>query len=166
MEVSTVNGSIRAAGLRGGDFSTVNGSVQLAVGHLDPGARLAVSSVNGSVSVVLPEDVGASLRVSTVNGRVSCAFPVDSGDGARHGLRGVIGGGGASVDISSVNGAVSILRPSAVAARIRVLSGGARPCREVSLNLASGDARADVPAGAMDAMGDPPPARSIPIDPL
>ena len=166
VEASNVNGSTSAAGLRGGEFSTVNGSIHVAVGHLDPGARLRVSSVNGSVSVVLPEDVGATVRVSTVNGRVSCAFPLVAEGGFGRGLRGVIGAGGGSVEVSSVNGSVSILRPSTAAAGGRAPSVGARLRQAASLVLVHGDGGSGGSRAMIDAADAESPARAIPIDPL
>jgi DUF4097 and DUF4098 domain-containing protein YvlB len=111
VDATTVNGAIHATGLREGKLTTVNGSVHASVDKFDADSHLTVSTVNGSVAILLPKDAGASVNVSTVNGQVSCDFPIkieaDKGFFG-HSLTGVIGPGGGSVKVSTVNGSVHL----------------------------------------------------------
>jgi DUF4097 and DUF4098 domain-containing protein YvlB len=109
VDATTVNGSIRASGLHEGTFRTVNGSIQAGVVQFGSAANLAASTVNGSVTLILPKNVGARVRASTVNGRISCGFPIEADDGIlRSSLTGVIGAGGGSIYARTVNGAVRL----------------------------------------------------------
>jgi hypothetical protein len=109
VDASTVNGAIHATGLREGKLTTVNGSVHAAVEKFDADAHLAVSTVNGSVAIVLPNDVSANVNISTVNGHISCDLPIKVETGLLgHSFTGVIGPGGGSIKVSTVNGSVHL----------------------------------------------------------
>jgi hypothetical protein len=108
-DVTTVNGAIRATGLREGAFKTVNGSIHAEVDHFDSAAHLTATTVNGSVAILLPKDVGANVHASTVNGGISCDFPIEADNGVfGHNLHGNIGPGGGSIRVTTVNGAVHL----------------------------------------------------------
>jgi len=87
-EVTTTNGSvegrIRATAPRGGRVETVNGGVTLS---LDPRARLRVEAEN-------------------VNGGIRCELP--GLQPAKHALRGDLNGGGRTLVVETVNGAVAL----------------------------------------------------------
>jgi DUF4097 and DUF4098 domain-containing protein YvlB len=112
VDVSTVNGAIRATGLGAAAWlNTVNGSVRVSFTTLQPDQQLSFKTVNGGVTVGLPQDAGLQLRASVVNGHVNCDFPLTLGgkcDG--HSLNGTIGDGRASLEAESVNGSVDIER--------------------------------------------------------
>jgi len=87
-EVTTTNGSvegrIRATAPQGGRVETVNGGVTL---YLDPRARLRVEAEN-------------------VNGGIRCELP--GLQPAKHALRGDLNGGGRTLVVETVNGAVAL----------------------------------------------------------
>jgi len=126
---STVNGSIDANGLKSDvTGTTVNGSVDVTTSgsarattvngsiHADMdravwpnGARF--TTVNGEVTLRLPAAVNADVRLSTVNGGIKSDFPVTIGNepGPKH-AEGVFGAGGQRLDVTTVNGGISLLR--------------------------------------------------------
>ena len=111
VNASTVNGSIEATRL-GADarLQTVNGGLTVSFDALVPTQRISLETVNGGITVKLPKNAGVSVDASVVNGGVSCDFPITlSGGGVhRHSLHGAIGGGGASLHASSVNGGIHL----------------------------------------------------------
>jgi len=111
LRVSTVNGSVHIRDAGGEvEASTVNGSIEAQLGALADG-RYRFSSTNGSVSLWLPASAGGELEAQTVNGSVTTDFPVTlSGKMSRKHLRARIGDGGASFEISTVNGSINLHR--------------------------------------------------------
>ena len=79
-------------------------------GAAAPSSRNRVSSTNGSVRVTLPRDVAADVEASTVNGSVHCDFELDGGHSSRRKVEGRIGGGGARLELQTVNGSATIDR--------------------------------------------------------
>ena len=72
---------------------------------------LAFKSVNGSITLALPADTSAELQATTVNGSISTDFPVSSSGAVnKRQLRGTIGSGGRTLEISTVNGSVTLKR--------------------------------------------------------
>lgn len=111
VHASLVNGRVAARGLRGdAELSTVNGSVEVELSELDPSRTVELSSVNGMVEVTVPGYVGADVEASTVHGRIENDFGIEVERGKYVGsnMRGALGGGGARVKLSSVNGSVSL----------------------------------------------------------
>jgi DUF4097 and DUF4098 domain-containing protein YvlB len=90
VEASTVNGSITAQGAAVGD-----------------GVRY--SSVNGSITITLPEATGAELDLSTVNGKIPTEHPVTlDGTISRRRVKATMGKGGPTIKASTVNGSVTV----------------------------------------------------------
>jgi hypothetical protein len=126
---NTVNGSVRAHGLTGrlaahtvngeceietagsGEASTVNGSVHAVIGRADANDDLAFRTVNGSVTLSLPDGLDATVSGSTVNGGIHSDFP-SSTSGSRGPRRfdATLGRGGAKVGASTVNGSIRFQR--------------------------------------------------------
>jgi hypothetical protein len=109
VNLSTVNGRIRASGL-GADaqLDTVNGSITAEFDTFKAGQILKAKSVNGGCEFTLPKDAAAQVDTSTVNGSTRCAFPITLEKSSRRSLRGTIGGGGATLKVSTVNGSIAI----------------------------------------------------------
>jgi hypothetical protein len=125
----TVNGSIDAEGLQGdADGTTVNGSVDISTtgsarattvnGSINASMDRAVwpngakfTTVNGGVTVRLPAVLNADVRLSTVTGGIQSDFPLNiaTDPGPKH-AEGVLGGGGQRLDVTTVNGSISLLR--------------------------------------------------------
>lgn len=108
-EVTTVNGSVELQTAGEGRATTVNGAVDVKLGRTDGRGGLQFTTVNGDVSVTVPDGLGAELEASTVNGSIETDFPVTVRGklGKRH-LRGQIGGGGRELRLETVNGDIAI----------------------------------------------------------
>lgn len=128
---STVNGQVSADGLGGdadlssvnGDISvnaagvvqatTVNGSIDASSGKNSWQGELKFSTVNGGITLRVPDGLNADLRASTVNGRITTDFPVTvTGSMSPRSLKGRIGTGGRDLDMETVNGSIEIRKKS------------------------------------------------------
>jgi DUF4097 and DUF4098 domain-containing protein YvlB len=69
-----------------------------------------LSSVNGSLALVLPSDAKAEVEASTVSGGIDDDFGlhVRHHQFVGHDLRGELGGGGTRIQVSNVNGHIEI----------------------------------------------------------
>ena len=111
VKVEAVNGSIDARGLAGpGEFETVNGPIKVAYASLAARPEISLDTVNGSSTLTLPADAAFELDADTVNGNIRCDFPITLEKSGRHELNGTVNGGGAKVELESVNGGLSIER--------------------------------------------------------
>lgn len=105
----TVNGSVRASGRGVVRGETVNGSLFASLGRADWTGDLGCSTVNGSITVELPEDANAEVRASTVNGGITSDFPLSvKGKWGPKTARGTLGSGGRNLDLETVNGAIRL----------------------------------------------------------
>lgn len=108
----SVNGRIEASGLAANTrLKTVNGQISASFVKTVSGQRIRLETVNGEIAVKLPDNAGAALKASVLNGHITTDFPLgdDSKVRART-VKGTIGDGRASLEISSVNGQVKINR--------------------------------------------------------
>lgn len=97
----------------GGDIrgETANGEVTIDLdGDRWDGAGLDVKTVNGDVSIRLPERYSAELETGTVNGEVTADFPITSERRLGRRLATTLGGGGARIRAMTTNGTVTIRR--------------------------------------------------------
>jgi hypothetical protein len=109
VDVDTVNGSIEATGLAsGGRFDSVNGSIQVSFVRVGPRDQIKLDTVNGSCTATLPHDAAFTLKADSLNGRIRCDFPITLGKSGHRHLKGSVNGGGATVVLDSVNGALAI----------------------------------------------------------
>lgn len=108
--LKTTNGKIEAEGLKGSvDARTTNGSISVVIQHFRDDDQLDLSTTNGSIKLSLPSDVAADIKASTVNGSIRTDFPLKvQGRISRKRLNGEINGGGGMIDLSTVNGSISI----------------------------------------------------------
>lgn len=112
-EISAVNGSVKATNLRGtAKLSTVNGTTNADFERLQPGDKIDLSTVNGSVNLTIPSDANATVKADTVNGSIKNDFglPVRKGKYVGKDLYGKIGSGETNIKLNSVNGGLSVLR--------------------------------------------------------
>ena len=73
------------------------------------GDGVRYSSVNGSITITLPEATGAELDLSTVNGKISTEHPVTlDGTISRRRVKATMGKGGPPIRASTVNGSVTV----------------------------------------------------------
>ena len=109
VSVSTVNGDINFSTSSFGDAATVNGSIRGAMGSAQWTDKLELRSVNGGISLDLPADTSADVIAATVNGAIETDFPIAvTGRVQPRRLTGVIGGGGRTLAIETVNGSVTL----------------------------------------------------------
>lgn len=113
VDVSTVNGSITVATTGLASAKTVNGSITASVGRTDWDGALEFSTVNGAITVHLPEHANTTVRARTVNGGITTDFPlVVQGRMDHRQLDATIGSGGRALDLKTVNGAIRLKRLS------------------------------------------------------
>ena len=111
VEVKTVNGSATFSTTGGGRASTVNGSIRGEMGRADWSDTLAMSTVNGSITLTLPPTLSTEVRASTVNGDLTADFPMTlQGRISRRRIEGTIGGGGRLLSLETVNGSITLKR--------------------------------------------------------
>ncbi len=129
--VETVNGSVNISGVSGkvvaesvnGDLevsdlagdvglSTVNGSIEAEFTRLEDQQRVNMETVNGRVSIDLPENANADISADTLNGGINASdFGLETEKGfVGSDLNGKIGNGGARLNIDTVNGSIKIRR--------------------------------------------------------
>jgi hypothetical protein len=110
--LTTVNGSVTFSTTGGGRASTVNGSIRGAMGRADWSNALAMSAVNGSITLTLPPDLSTTdVKATTVNGDINSDFPMTlTGRVSRRRVEGTIGGGGRLLSLDSVNGSITLKR--------------------------------------------------------
>lgn len=112
-KASAVNGQVKAMNLRGtAILSTVNGTTEADFDGVQSNSKISLSTVNGSVNLLVPSDVNATVKADTVNGNISNDFglPVRKGQYVGRDLYGRIGNGEAQIKLESVNGGLSIKR--------------------------------------------------------
>lgn len=110
MNVESVNGRIRANHLSNdARLSTVNGKIEAGVDTVSANQQFKFSTVNGTVSVTLPDDAGLKIHGEVVNGHIDSDFPLKlSGKFGPKNISGQIGDGRASLKAESVNGSINL----------------------------------------------------------
>jgi hypothetical protein len=109
LTASTVHGHIELAGVVGPvDASTTHGGIDAEL-VASPRADLELSTVHGSVNLRLGPTVRLSVDASSVNGRVLVAEELGLESDDQRSLTGELGGGGAGLEIRTVNGAIRLL---------------------------------------------------------
>lgn len=113
VRIKSMNGRINATGLTGdAELGTMNGAITATFASIKSGQSIRLDTMNGSCQVNVPRDASASLRASSMNGSISCDLPITVEKSSRHTLRGLIGQGGASITLHSMNGGLSLRRRS------------------------------------------------------
>ncbi len=106
---TSVNGDIEISTTGFAEARTVNGSIEAAMGSYDVVGGLSFSTVNGSISLDLPDDVDADLDARWVNGRLKADLPFQSiGRASRRSAEGVLGDGGPELNLRTVNGSIHV----------------------------------------------------------
>ncbi len=113
MGVRTASGDIRTRDLSLDELSmhTSSGDLQLDMVKL-PEKDFEVRTVSGDLTVFTPADAGFKLETRTVSGSVTCGFPRDKvkyqANGRRETSLEVNGGGGLTIQVSTVSGDINI----------------------------------------------------------
>ena len=110
VRASTVNGSVKVTTNGLAEASTVNGSVYAQMGRTNWSDEIEFSTVNGRITLVLPSgELNTEIRASTVNGEIESDYPVMvSGRFGPRKVRGTIGSGGRTLNLSTVNGDIRL----------------------------------------------------------
>jgi len=105
VRASSVNGSVRVSTTGLAEASTVNGSVTAEMGRANWTNVLEFSTVNGGITLTLPPKLDTDVQAKTVNGEIESDYPLTiTGRFGPRRLRGTIGAGGRSLNLSTVNG--------------------------------------------------------------
>jgi len=109
----SVNGDLEISDLAGDvGLSTVNGSIEAGFSRLEDEQRVKVETVNGRVTIYLPENADVDINADTLNGGINAKdFGLETDKGfVGSDLNGKIGEGGARLNIDTVNGSIKIRR--------------------------------------------------------
>ena len=108
--VSTVNGSIDVSAAGHVEATTVNGSIRASMGRADWTGEAQFTTVNGGITLTLPDDVSTEVRAQTVNGDLETDFPLTvTGKFGPRKMRGMIGSGSNRwLELTTVNGNIRI----------------------------------------------------------
>lgn len=107
----TVNGSVTVEAAGWVEATTVNGSIEAWMGTAEWDDDIEFQTVNGSITVYLPDGVNADVEASTVNGGMETDFPLTvQGRWGPRRLEGRIGSGGQELRLETVNGGIHLKR--------------------------------------------------------
>jgi hypothetical protein len=113
VELETVNGGIQVSTSGSAKAETVNGSIRAAVGSTSQ--DLSFHTVNGSISVAVPENASVDVRAETMSGSITSDFPLNipkTQPGEQKTASGRIGSGGHELSLETVNGSISLQKGS------------------------------------------------------
>jgi hypothetical protein len=111
VEAETVNGSLNVSDLEGDvNLSTVNGRIEAAFTRLEGQQRVKAETVNGRVTIELPESADVKVSADSLNGSINARdFGIETEKGfVGSDLNGDIGNGSARLNIDTVNGSIKI----------------------------------------------------------
>jgi hypothetical protein len=105
----SVNGDIEISTTGFAEASTVNGSIDATMEQYDIREGLSFSTVNGSISLDLPDDVDADVDARWVNGHLDSELPISlQGRVSRRSAEGILGEGGPELSLRTVNGSIRL----------------------------------------------------------
>jgi DUF4097 and DUF4098 domain-containing protein YvlB len=105
----TVNGSISFDGVGAHDMETVNGAIEARFTRAEWSGAVRLKTVNGAVTLSLPEGTDLTLEGRTMNGGINSDFPITmQGRWGPRSFRGTIGRGGRERRLETINGGVTI----------------------------------------------------------
>ena len=112
IRINTVNGSAEMNGTTSSvDAETVNGNITAKWIEFPSNGAVKMRTVNGSLELELPSNANADVEASSMNGSIHTDFPITvQGRFLSRKLEGKIGNGGSNIDLSTVNGAIDILK--------------------------------------------------------
>jgi DUF4097 and DUF4098 domain-containing protein YvlB len=91
-------------------LETSNGGIELTVDALNQN-EIRANTSNGGITVHLPANVGANLIANTNNSSISTDFEVQTqGTLSKHHLEGKVGAGGPTIDLSTSNGNIRLIK--------------------------------------------------------
>lgn len=109
VEATTVNGGLQVSTTGSVEATTVNGSIRASMDSYDWDGVLEFSTVNGSITLDVPDDLDADLEASWVNGGLDTDLPFTAeGRMSKRHAEGVLGAGGPEIELNTVNGSIRI----------------------------------------------------------
>jgi DUF4097 and DUF4098 domain-containing protein YvlB len=104
----TTNGSVTTKALTGAvDARTTNGTVNVDLASVNQ--HVALRTINGSVTLRLPEDAKADVVATWTNGGIDVSsIKMDVSERSRRRFEGHMNGGGTPVDLQTTNGGIRI----------------------------------------------------------
>ena len=108
VEARTVNGNIDVTAGGHARAVTVNGSISATLGGENWNREGFFETVNGSVTLTLPETADTDVSVRTANGSIRTDLPITDTDERRQRFEGRLGEGGGALRVRTVNGAVRL----------------------------------------------------------
>ena len=118
LDFETVNGKVDLTRCGGSlEASTVNGAIRAELVQIAKTASVRMSTVNGRITVFVPQNIAADLDADTTNGSIDSDLPVTITSKSRNSLRGTINGGGVDLDLSTTNGGIDIKTTTGMASR-------------------------------------------------
>ncbi len=112
--IETVNGNIYAQMLGGSlQATTGNGSISTHILSTEVGGA-ELTAMNGGITMVVSANYGATVNATTSTGVITTEIPLDTQDGVqkRREVRGHFGVGTSRLNLSSLNGDITIKRDS------------------------------------------------------
>lgn len=115
VRAGTVTGDVRVIGgvVREGDFESVSGTLYFE-GELAPRGDLSFENFNGNIELLVPDDSSAAFDITTFSGAIETEFGFEGRSvdpyTPEQQAEFVLGSGGASVDIETFAGTVSVRR--------------------------------------------------------
>lgn len=107
--LTTVNGNVELSTSGRAEATTVNGSIEAAFGNADIPDETTFTTVNGSITLDVPDDIDADVDASWLNGQLDSDLPfMLQGRTTRGKARGVLGDGGPLLRLSTVNGSIRL----------------------------------------------------------
>jgi DUF4097 and DUF4098 domain-containing protein YvlB len=98
------------------EASSVNGNIRVSMGRSEPRSALQLSTVNGSILLVLPTEFRAFVDARTTNGSVGSDLPMQvEGRRSRSRLVGHLNGGTTRLTLRSTNGSIWLKTADTVA---------------------------------------------------
>jgi DUF4097 and DUF4098 domain-containing protein YvlB len=112
LKINTVNGSAEIEGSKSTvRAETVNGKITARWFEFPKQGDVNMHTVNGGLKLHLPDNASADVKASSLNGSIHTDFPITvQGRFISRKLSGRIGEGGTSIDLSTVNGSIDILK--------------------------------------------------------
>jgi hypothetical protein len=114
VKAETINGSIEASGLAGdAHFESVNGEIEARFVKFDGHQRAKADTVNGSITIRLPDDADCSVTAESLNGNMRGGdfdLEVNKGRFVGRDMNGDIGEGSGRLSLDSVNGSIRVTR--------------------------------------------------------
>ena len=109
VKATTVNGDVKVSTSGLARATTVNGSIQASMGRADWSGTTHFNTVNGSITVKLPDNASTDVSASTVNGSMNTDFPLTvQGKFSMKNMKGTIGDGGRELQMETVNGSIHL----------------------------------------------------------